>query len=51
MDFIFADLSSDDEYPLFKEMEKKRFPIHYITEEIYIMSFVIKKRNVQPYCL
>ena len=29
MDFIFADLSSDDIYPLFKEMEKKiSSPLH-----------------------
>ena len=36
MDFIFANLSSDDVYPIFKEMEKLKFPVHYITEDINI---------------
>ena len=38
IDFIFADLSSDDVYPVFKEMEKKGFPVHYITEDINIFN-------------
>jgi len=33
MDFIFADLSSDDVYPIFKEMIRQRLPAHYITEK------------------
>ena len=33
IDFIFADLSSDDVYPIFKEMARQRLPIHYITEK------------------
>jgi len=37
VDFIFKDLSSDDAFPIFEEMEKKDYPVHYITEhdEIY----------------
>ena len=37
IDFIFAKLSSDDTYPIFQEMVKQNFPVHYITEnnEIY----------------
>ena len=37
IDFIFAELSSDDVYPIFEEMIKKKYPVHYITEksEIY----------------
>lgn len=36
VDFIFSDLSSDDVYPIFKEMEKRNYPVHYITEKINI---------------
>ena len=36
IDFIFTELSSDDVYPVFKEMEKQRLPVHYITEKIDI---------------
>lgn len=37
VDFINKDLSSDDAFPIFEEMEKKDYPVHYITEhkEIY----------------
>ena len=58
MDFIFAELSSDDVYPIFKEMIRQRLPAHYITEksEIYkdycnnsdnclIILPVIKEKN------
>ena len=45
MDFLFADLSSDDVYPLFKEMEKNRFPVHYITEDINIYNEYCSKRE------
>ena len=37
-DFIFSDLSSDDVYPLFKEMEKNSYPVHYLTEDIIIYN-------------
>ena len=32
-DFIFADLSSDDVFPVFEKMFKLNFPVHYITEK------------------
>ena len=32
-DFIFADLSSDDVYPVFKKMYNLKYPVHYITEK------------------
>ena len=32
VDFIFEDKSSDDTYPVFKEMEKENWPVHYVTE-------------------
>ena len=37
VDFIFDDLSSDDVFPVFKEMEKRKLPVHYISEnsELY----------------
>ena len=35
-DFIFSELSSDDVYPIFEEMKKKNYPVHYITEKISI---------------
>ncbi len=31
-DFIFADLSSDDVFPVFEKMLYLKFPVHYITE-------------------
>lgn len=33
IDFIFADLSSDDVYPIFEKMIQQNFPVHYITEK------------------
>ena len=33
VDFIFKDLSSDDAFPIFEEMEKRNYPVHYITEK------------------
>ena len=45
MDFIFADLSSDDAYPVFKEMEKNGFPVHYITEDIKLYNEYCYKRD------
>ena len=32
LDFIFNEYSSDDVYPIFKEMANKNYPVHYITE-------------------
>ena len=42
IDFIFADLSSDDTFPLFKRMLQEKFPVHYITE---------KKDIYNQYCM
>ena len=36
VDLIFSELSSDDAYPIFKEMKKKNYPVHYITEKLNI---------------
>ena len=33
IDFIFAELSSDDVFPIFEEMIKRNYPVHYITEK------------------
>ena len=41
VDFIFEDLTSDDAYPIFEEMEKKNYPVHYITEH---------KKIYEKYC-
>jgi len=38
IDFIFNDLSSDDAFPIFKEMIKEKFPVHYLTESSDIYS-------------
>ena len=32
IDFIFNDLSSDDAFPIFKEMINEKIPVHYLTE-------------------
>ena len=32
IDFILNDLSSDDAFPIFKEMIKENMPAHYLTE-------------------
>jgi CDP-glycerol glycerophosphotransferase (TagB/SpsB family) len=32
IDFIFNDLSSDDAFPIFKEMFREKLPVHYLTE-------------------
>ena len=46
VDFIFSELASDDVYPVFKEMEKMKYPVHYITEKIEIyQKFCNKKRK------
>jgi len=38
IDFILSDLTSDDAYPIFKEMSKENFPVHYITENSNIYN-------------
>ena len=38
IDFIFADLSSDDVYPIFQKMIKQNLPVHYITEKTDIYN-------------
>ena len=45
IDFIFSDLSSDDVYPVFREMEKQKFPVHYITEKLNIYEDYFRKNN------
>jgi CDP-glycerol glycerophosphotransferase (TagB/SpsB family) len=45
-DFIFSEYSSDDTYPVFEQMEKKKFKVHYITEKYDIYKkycYKIKK--------
>jgi hypothetical protein len=44
VDFIFSELSSDDVYPIFKEMEKQNYPVHYITEKIDIYQEFCKEK-------
>ena len=36
IDFIFNDLSSDDAFPIFKEMINQKMPVHYLTESTNI---------------
>jgi len=38
IDFIFAELSSDDVYPIFEKMDLQNFPVHYITEHLDIYN-------------
>ena len=38
IDFILNDLSSDDAFPIFKEMIKENMPAHYLTESSDIYS-------------
>ena len=38
VDFIFSDYSSDDVYPIFSQMEKRKFFVHYLTENIDIYN-------------
>ena len=38
IDFIFNDLSSDDAFPVFKEMFKEKMPVHYLTESSHIYN-------------
>ena len=32
-DFIFSNMPNDDTFPIFKEMLKRKYPVHYITEK------------------
>jgi len=36
IDFIFSEYSSDDVYPIFREMETQKKPVHYLTENFDI---------------
>ena len=45
VDFIFSELASDDVYPIFKEMEKQNYPVHYITEKIDIYQIYCKEKS------
>ena len=45
IDYIFKDQSSDDTYPVFQIMEKRRFPVHYITEKKDIYNKYCFKNN------
>ena len=38
IDFIFAELSTDDVYPIFEKMALQNFPVHYITEHLEIYN-------------
>ena len=38
IDFIFENMSSDDTYPIFKEMIKEKLPVHYLTESYDIYN-------------
>ena len=38
VDFILNDLSSDDAFPIFKEMIKEKMPAHYLTESSNIYN-------------
>jgi CDP-glycerol glycerophosphotransferase (TagB/SpsB family) len=45
IDFIFANLSSDDAFPVFKEMKKREMPAHYITEKVDIYNEYCKNKK------
>ena len=43
IDFIFSEYSSDDAFPIFKEMEKQNYYVHYISEKIkFYQQFCFK---------
>ena len=46
VDFIFEDLTSDDAYPIFEEMEKQNYPVHYITEHKDIYEKHCKDKSI-----
>ena len=45
MDFIYTELSSDDVYPVFKEMEELNFSVHYLTEKLYLYEYYNQKNK------
>ena len=45
IDFILSELSSDDAYPIFKEMFKRGLPVHYLTENMEIFNEFCHKKN------
>ena len=45
IDFIFNDLSSDDAFPIFKEMINEKMPVHYLTENSNIYNFYCPNIN------
>ena len=45
LDFIFADLSSDDVFPVFEKMFNLKFPVHYITENHDIYNRYCKDKS------
>ncbi len=45
VDFIFSELASDDAYPVFEQMEKLNYPVHYITEKIEIYQQFCKEKS------
>ena len=45
IDFIFNELSSDDAFPIFKEMIKENLPVHYLTESPEIYNEYCSKIN------
>ena len=45
IDFIFKDLSSDDAFPIFKEMISEKMPVHYLTESPNIYKQYCSKIN------
>ena len=59
MDFVKADLSSDDTYPVFKEMIIKGYPAHYITgnldiykehcgDDLYCDKILLAPKDLKP---
>ena len=46
IDFIFNELSSDDAFPIFKEMLKEKLPVHYLTEWPEIYNEYCSKINI-----
>ena len=38
LDFVFYEYSSDDVYPIFKEMSLQKLPVHYLTENMDIYN-------------
>ena len=45
VDFIFSEISSDDAYPVFEEMDKQNYPVHYITEKKDIYKKYCEKES------